>query len=100
MHADELKGIPEQPTACINPTVHPGNLYMSTVTLCTVQTHIGVPQLCPMATSAKAKLLRTIPIVKTLLKRTCSTQRSGSPLGIPARALGIDNASGRRLQWL
>ncbi len=34
MHTEELEVIPEQPTTCIESTVHPSNLHKSPVTLC------------------------------------------------------------------
>ncbi len=75
MHIEELEVIPEQQTECIISTVHPDNLQRSLVTVCAVQTHNEISQLCSLATSVESKPLPKIPIVNTSLKRTCSTQR-------------------------
>ncbi len=75
MHMEELEVIPEQQTECIISTVHPDNLHRSLVTVCAVETHNEIPQLCSLATCAEPKSLPKIPIVNTSRKRTCSTQR-------------------------
>ncbi len=65
MHIEELEVIPEQQTECIKSTVHPENLHRSLVTVCAVQTHNEISQLCSLATSAESKPLPKIPIVNT-----------------------------------
>ncbi len=65
MHAEELEVIPEQPTKSIKPTVHPSNQHRSPATLCAVQMHNKIPQLCSLVTNDEAKHLRTIPIFNT-----------------------------------
>ncbi len=75
MHMEDLEVIPEQQTKCIISTVHPDNLHRSLVTVCAVEGHNEISQLCSLATSAESKPLRKIPIVNTSRKRTCSTQR-------------------------
>ncbi len=75
MHVEEMEVIPEQQTECIISTVHPDNLHRPLVTVCAVQTHNEISQLCSLMTSAESKPLPKIPIVNTSRKRTCSTQR-------------------------